>query len=263
MTNNAGGGGGSKSADKEYAPKKKVKGWKALVGGGQDHQFFNNKRLDELEAIEREREKFENNPEEYKDKEAPPEFTEEMAKEMEELLAEGFSSWNKRDFHKFINCCELHGRDNLEHFTELFALGKSLEEIQEYSESFWKNYKQIENYQKHIDRVEKGELEIERRNSIDRAIQDKFGLLMKQFKVRNPDGNLEDFTFLDVKIAYPKSYQPNLENPFEYTVDEDKLYAYCLFKYTYGYWELAKNELRNNPHFLYNWVAKMRSNIDI
>ena len=45
----------------------------------------------------------------------------------------------------------------MELFSELFALGKSLEEIQEYSEVFWKNYKQIENYQKHIDRVEKGE----------------------------------------------------------------------------------------------------------
>lgn len=91
MTNNPGGIPSLKSVDKEHAPKKKVKGWKALVGGGQDHQFFNNKRLDELEAIEREREKYENNPEDYKDKDPPPEFTEELAKEMETLLSEGFA----------------------------------------------------------------------------------------------------------------------------------------------------------------------------
>ena len=54
-----------------------------------------------------------------------------------------------------------------------------------------------------------------------------------------------------------------MENPFEFTTEEDKLFAYCLFKYTYGYWELTKNELRNNPYFLYNWASKMRSNIDI
>ena len=34
------------------AQKKKFKGWKATVGGGFDHQFFNNAKLDELEKKE-------------------------------------------------------------------------------------------------------------------------------------------------------------------------------------------------------------------
>lgn len=36
------------------------------------------------------------------------------------------------------------------------------------------------------------------------------------------------------------------DNPFEYHKDEDKIYCMGMFKYTYGYWELLKNDLRNS-----------------
>lgn len=52
--------------------------------------------------------------------------------------------------------CELYGKDNLEHFSELLVGGKTLEEIQEYSKAFWKNYTKIENYKKYLDRIERG-----------------------------------------------------------------------------------------------------------
>jgi SWI/SNF-related matrix-associated actin-dependent regulator of chromatin subfamily A member 5 len=45
-------------------------------------------------------------------------------------MKEGFSQWNKRDFYKFINMCELYGRNSFELFTELHAVGKSMEEIE-------------------------------------------------------------------------------------------------------------------------------------
>mmetsp|Transcript_40485 Transcript_40485/g.61746 ORF Transcript_40485/g.61746 Transcript_40485/m.61746 type:complete len:211 (+) Transcript_40485:3376-4008(+) len=44
---------------------------------------------------------------------------------------------------------------------------------------------------------------------------------------------------------------------------EDRCYAMGLFKYTYGYWELIRNDLRNNPYFQFNWIAQMRSVVDI
>ena len=53
------------------------------------------------------------------------------------------------------------------------------------------------------------------------------------------------------------------ENPFEFYPDEDKFYAFGLFKYTYGYWEIIRNELRNSQHFMFNWVVQTRSVIDI
>ncbi|KAL7068797.1 putative chromatin remodelling complex SNF2H [Cryptosporidium serpentis] len=52
----------SKSSDQNPAKKKnkkvKLTGWRAAVGGGHDFQFFNNKRLDNLESIEEEWEQY-------------------------------------------------------------------------------------------------------------------------------------------------------------------------------------------------------------
>ena len=70
--------------------------------------------------------------------------------------------------------CEIFGRENHELFSELLAGGKTLEEIKLYSEAFWVNYKKIDKYEKYIERIEKGEQEIKKRQSIDKAIEDKF-----------------------------------------------------------------------------------------
>ena len=61
----------------------------------------------------------------------------------------------------------MYGRDNIDLFSDLLLTGKTLEEIDQYSKVFWKNYIRIENSKKYIDRIEKGEAEIEKRNSID------------------------------------------------------------------------------------------------
>lgn len=52
--------------------------------------------------------------------------------------------------------CELYGKDNFELYSELLLGGKTIEDIEAYSEAFWKNYTQIENYKKYLDRIEKG-----------------------------------------------------------------------------------------------------------
>ena len=70
--------------------------------------------------------------------------------------------------------CELFGKDNFEMFSELLAVGKTLDEIKKYSEVFWQNYTKIDKYEKYLERIEKGGLEIAKRKSIDKAIDDKF-----------------------------------------------------------------------------------------
>jgi hypothetical protein len=52
-------------------------------------------------------------------------------------------------------------------------------------------------------------------------------------------------------------------NSFEYTLEEDKFLAYCLFKYGYGQWDLIRNEFRNTPRFWFNWAVKSRTLADI
>jgi SWI/SNF-related matrix-associated actin-dependent regulator of chromatin subfamily A member 5 len=62
-------------------------------------------------------------------KELPEEFSEADLQKKDNLLKEGFASWNKRDFFKFINMCEIYGRSNFEMYNELLSVGKSLDEI--------------------------------------------------------------------------------------------------------------------------------------
>lgn len=150
-------------------------------------------------------------------------------------------------------------------FSELLAGGKSLEEIKLYSEVFWRNYKKIDKYEKYIERIEKGEQEIKKRQSIDKAIEDKFQQLQESFNTKYPDKDLSEFSFEDIQIQYskPVTEADLVENPFEFYPMEDKIYAMGMFKYTYGYWDLLKNDIRNSAHFLHNWVVQTRTLLDI
>ena len=56
------------------------------------------------------------------------------------------------------------------------ALGlgnKTPDEVKKYSDHFWKKYHLIENGQKYVERIEKGELEIEKQRQIFEAIEFK------------------------------------------------------------------------------------------
>jgi hypothetical protein len=57
--------------------KRKVKGWKEQVGGGFDHQFFENTELDRLEKKYNLWIEYEGNTEEWGEKEVPDEFTDD------------------------------------------------------------------------------------------------------------------------------------------------------------------------------------------
>jgi hypothetical protein len=108
-----------------------------------------------------------------------------------------------------------------------------------------------------LDRIEKGAQEIAKRQAIDKAIDDKFIQLRDKFLDANPGKSIKDFTFEDIEIIYDKPVTPEdlEENPFDFYPEEDKIYALGMFKYTYGYWDLLKNELRNCPYFLFNWIV--------
>ena len=91
----------------------------------------------------------------------PPQFTKKDQSQKEHLLKQGYANWSKKDFFLFIKMCELHGRENLQRISEGF-MNKTLQEVKEYSTAFWKNWELIENGPKYVERIEKGESEINR-----------------------------------------------------------------------------------------------------
>jgi len=76
---------------------------------------------------------------------------------------------------------------------------------------------------------------------------------------------MSGFGLKDINITYknPVTALDLIENPFEFHPDEDRIYALCMHKYTYGFWDLAKNEISNCPYLLMNWVAHTRTIPDI
>ena len=164
--------------------KKKLRGWRAQAGGGYDHQFFNTEKLDALEEKETNWQLYQQSPEEYLKnsdaKQKPPQFTPKDQRLKESLLREGFSTWSKKEFFTFIRMCEMFGRANLAKINEALP-NKTLKDIEEYAAAFWENWRdKIENGHKYVERIEKGEAEIEKQKSIDDAIESKFAYAFKE-----------------------------------------------------------------------------------
>ena len=58
----------------------------------------------------------------------PQPLTEEELQEREQLLEQGFSNWNRRDFTSFVRACERYGRQAIPEITKEIE-GKTEEEV--------------------------------------------------------------------------------------------------------------------------------------
>ena len=72
------------------------------------------------------------------------------------MIEQGFPEWNKRDFQQFINGSSKFGRTNWDGIA-IEVDGKDAQEIKEYAAVFWKKYKQISDWEKHIANIESGD----------------------------------------------------------------------------------------------------------
>jgi hypothetical protein len=68
-----------------------------------------------------------------------PMFTEEMRKEKEEIEAKGFNNWDRKEFQKFIQAMELFATDDYANISKHMEHSKTPQEVQEYSDVFFKN----------------------------------------------------------------------------------------------------------------------------
>jgi SWI/SNF-related matrix-associated actin-dependent regulator of chromatin subfamily A member 5 len=119
-----------------------------------DFQFLNVDRLNELSNKEQEGEQ-----QEGEQKDAASGLTEEEKLEKESLLEAGFSDWTKRDFQAFVKGCEKYGRNDVAAIVKEVE-GKTEQEVEAYSKVFWERYKEINDWDKLIKKIEKGEAHI-------------------------------------------------------------------------------------------------------
>ncbi|KAJ9071139.1 chromatin remodeling complex Adenosinetriphosphatase [Entomophthora muscae] len=171
-------------------------------------------------------------------------LTEDEVAMKEAYLAKGFSNWARKDFRAFIAAMEKNGRNNLEAITAEIE-GKTLEEVKSYHAVFWEKYTSLNDHEKILESLEKGEERLRRQSEIQELIR---------AKVRKYSAPL-----VQAKIHY-------LTKGKFYTEDEDRFLLVMMDKHGQGSEEAhdkIRDEIRKTPLFRFNWFFKSRTPIEI
>uniref|UniRef100_A0A673VY58 SNF2 related chromatin remodeling ATPase 5 n=1 Tax=Salmo trutta TaxID=8032 RepID=A0A673VY58_SALTR len=172
-------------------------------------------------------------------------LSEEELEEKENLLSQGFTIWNKRDFNQFIKANEKWGRDDIENIAREVE-GKTPEEVMEYSAVFWERCNELQDIEKIMAQIERGEARIQRRISIKKALDTKIG------RYKAP--------FHQLRISYGTNKGKN------YTEEEDRFLICMLHKLGFekeSVYDELRQCIRNSPQFRFDWFLKSRTAMEL
>lgn len=176
--------------------------------------------------------------------EAEP-LTEEELAEKEKLLTQGFTNWTKRDFNQFIKANEKYGRDDIDNISKEVE-GKTPEEVRAYSEVFWERCNELQDIDRIMGQIDRGEAKIQRRASIKKALDTKMS------RYRAP--------FHQLRISYGTNKGKN------YTEEEDRFLVCMLHKLGFdkeNVYEELRAMVRCAPQFRFDWFIKSRTAMEL
>lgn len=176
--------------------------------------------------------------------EAQP-LTDEETIEKERLLTQGFTNWTKRDFNQFIKGNEKYGRDDIENIAKEVE-GKTRDEVMEYSAVFWDRCHELQDIDRIMAQIERGEAKIQRRASIKKALDAKMA------RYRAP--------FHQLRIAYGTNKGKN------YIEEEDRFLVCMLHKLGFdkeNVYEELRAAVRCAPQFRFDWFIKSRTAMEL
>ncbi|XP_065829601.1 SWI/SNF-related matrix-associated actin-dependent regulator of chromatin subfamily A member 5-like isoform X2 [Oscarella lobularis] len=159
----------------------------------------------------------------------------------ESLLKDGFTDWSKRDFSQFVKACERHGRDSVEKICRDVE-GKTPDEVKIYYGVFWKRVGELQDKDRILAQIDKGEMKIQRKLGVKRALD------AKMTRYRSP--------FQQLKIQYGTNKGKN------YVEDEDRFLICMLYKLGLekeNVYDELRTAVRNAPQFRFDWFIKART----
>jgi SWI/SNF-related matrix-associated actin-dependent regulator of chromatin subfamily A member 5 len=161
------------------------------------------------------------------------------------LVSAGFGGWNRRDFRTYISACERFGRTDKESIMDEVAevCGKTRPQVKLYHQTFWRRYKELNDWLKVLEKIERGEGKIKRRKDIQQALDSKVR------ETKNP--------WMTLSI----DYGPNKGKAF--TEEEDRFLVCMLQQLGYGSWEQLKLEIRKAWQFRFDWFFKSRTPMEL
>nr|CCA22100.1 Putative SWI/SNF related putative [Albugo laibachii Nc14] len=167
----------------------------------------------------------------------------EQVQAIEQLEEEGFGEWTRRDFKLFISACERYGRSLRDQICRDVAnqTGKSAEYVERYYDTFWARYTELKDYQKYIDKIERGEKRLARNQIVKEALARKCSRFSDPIR--------------DMKLAYPAGYSSK-----GFTIEEDVFLVVMMNKYApLEHWSEIRDEIRVAWQFRFNWFIKSRA----
>ncbi|KAK7686498.1 hypothetical protein QCA50_010096 [Cerrena zonata] len=169
-------------------------------------------------------------------------LTEDEIAEKDELIAQGFDDWSRRDFQQFVRALETYG------WTDDFELlaseiqDKTVADVARYYPIFKKKWKELAEYARIKARIEEGEAKRTKRSNLEALLSKKIA------SVRYPMQELE--------LNYPTTKGK------VYSEEEDR-YLLCRLNHygmrTDDVYERIKKDITEFPVFRFDWFFKSRS----
>lgn len=200
-------------------------------------------------------------------------LSEQELNEKEKLLSEGFADWSKKDFKIFCNALEKHGRYKLENILEdvMSETGKDENDIKQYYVAFWLHYRRLSDWQKIIDKIEKGERKILRLREIRDIIQEKIerhlesvyrkmypgmeeGKVSNEVLEQHSPWDLLMYSWPTMKVKYGQG-----QRGFSFQAEEDAFLLVMMHRHGYGAARRIQLEIRRAWQFRFNWFFKSRN----
>ena len=149
--------------------------------------------------------------------------------------------WTRKDFRSFLNAMERRGRDEVDVIARETSneTGKTEEEVRRYHTVFWARHKELADWERVIDKIEKGEKRLQRSKEIREALAEKIARSPKPHE------------------CLPLNYGASRGKVW--TEEEDAFLLNMMHTYGYGNWERIRVEIRNAWQFNFDWFFKSRN----
>lgn len=107
-------------------------------------------------------------------------LSEEQTQEKERLLQEGFADWSRKDFNHFVRASAEYGREDIDNICKEVE-GKEPDEVRAYAKVFWERKDELQDLERILSIIEKGEQKIQRKKDIRRALSAKMARYRSPF----------------------------------------------------------------------------------
>ncbi|UKK00702.2 SWI/SNF family transcriptional activator protein [Theileria orientalis] len=191
-----------------------------------EYQFFDNARLVMLHKQEME-----------------GGLTEDEQQYKDELLSRGFSNWSRKDFNNFIKANVMYSRYDIKSIAS-FIDGKTYEEVEEYSKTFWEKYTTLPDWAKYIKKIEQGE------ENLLKVYQLHQMILTKQRQVKNP--------WVGTETLFSSH-----RGKSNFSEEEDRYLMNVISLFGYEKWNVISEFIRLDPKFQLNLFFRSRNCLDI